>query len=77
MMRVQLLKMENIFMPGFSTVTWTSTKIPEFCKDVTEVLDYIEMFVKEVSIIQQYLFKHLPLVESSLDQFLSVFNLIK
>ncbi|XP_019756852.1 dynein axonemal heavy chain 8 [Dendroctonus ponderosae] len=48
MMRVQLLKMENIFMPGFSTVTWTSTKIPEFCKDVTEVLDYIEMFVKEV-----------------------------
>ncbi|CAG9764101.1 unnamed protein product [Ceutorhynchus assimilis] len=48
MMRVQLLKMENAFMPGFSTITWTSTKIPEFCREVTAVLDYIEMFVKEV-----------------------------
>lgn len=48
MMRVQLLKMENVFMPGFSTITWTSTEIPEYCHKVTEVLDYIEMFVKEV-----------------------------
>ncbi|XP_050311595.1 dynein axonemal heavy chain 8 [Anthonomus grandis grandis] len=48
MMRVQLLKIENAFMAGFSTITWTSTKIPEFCKEVTEVLDYIEMFVKAV-----------------------------
>lgn len=48
MMRPQLIKMENAFMPGFSTITWTSMKIPEFCEDVTKVLDYIEMFVKEV-----------------------------
>lgn len=48
MMRFQLLKMENAFMPGFATITWTSTSIPEFCKSVTGVLDYIEMFVKEV-----------------------------
>ncbi|KAJ8937281.1 hypothetical protein NQ314_011969 [Rhamnusium bicolor] len=48
MMRAQLLKMENVFMPGFSTITWTSMKIPEFCQEVTNVLDYIEMFVKEV-----------------------------
>lgn len=48
MMRPQLIKMENAFMPGFSTITWTSMKIPEFCQEVTSVLDYIEMFVKEV-----------------------------
>lgn len=48
MMRPQLIKMENVFMPGFSTITWTSMKIPQFCEDVTNVLDYIEMFVKEV-----------------------------
>ncbi|KAJ8919736.1 hypothetical protein NQ315_006264 [Exocentrus adspersus] len=48
MMRVQLIKMENVFRPGFSTITWTSMKIPEFCQTVSKVLDYIEMFVKEV-----------------------------
>lgn len=48
MMRPQLIKMENAFMPGFSTITWTSMKIAEFCEDVTNVLNYIEMFVKEV-----------------------------
>ncbi|KAG5868053.1 hypothetical protein JTB14_022256 [Gonioctena quinquepunctata] len=48
MMRPQLLKMENAFMEGFSTITWTSMRIPEFCTEVTSVLDYIEMFVKEV-----------------------------
>ncbi|CAG9816206.1 unnamed protein product [Phaedon cochleariae] len=48
MMRPQLIKMENSFMPGFSTITWTSMRIPEFCEEVTNVLDYIEMFVKEV-----------------------------
>lgn len=35
-------------MPGFSTITWTSMKIPDFCEQVTNVLNYIEMFVKEV-----------------------------
>ncbi|XP_060520516.1 dynein axonemal heavy chain 8 isoform X2 [Cylas formicarius] len=48
MMRVQLIKMEDAFMPGFSTITWTSTKIPEFCDEVSTVLDYVEMFLKEV-----------------------------
>lgn len=48
MMRPQLIKMENAFMPGFSTITWTSMKIPKFCEEVAAVLDYIEMFVKEV-----------------------------
>nr|CAI5817756.1 unnamed protein product [Callosobruchus analis] len=48
MMRPQLIKMENAFMPGFSTITWTSMKIPDFCNNVTDTLDNIEMFVKEV-----------------------------
>lgn len=48
MMRPQLIKMENAFMAGFATITWTSMKIPQFCEEVTNVLDYIEMFVKEV-----------------------------
>lgn len=48
LMRVQLIKMENAFMPGLSSITWTSMKIPQFCEDVTNVLNYIELFVKEV-----------------------------
>lgn len=49
LMRCQLLKMENAFLPGFSAITWTSMKIPEFCEEITSTLDYIDMFVKEVS----------------------------
>jgi dynein heavy chain len=48
LIRLQLMKMEDAFRPGFSVITWTSTKIPEYCEEVTNVLDYIEMFVKEV-----------------------------
>lgn len=51
LMRVLLIKMENAFMPGLSSITWTSMKIPEFCENVTETLNYIEMFVKEVGTI--------------------------
>ncbi|KAJ3662197.1 hypothetical protein Zmor_006553 [Zophobas morio] len=48
LIRLQLMKMEDAFRPGFSVITWTSTKIPEYCDEVNGVLDYIEMFVKEV-----------------------------
>lgn len=48
LMGTLLLKMENAFMPGFSTITWTSLKIPEFCDEITDVLDYIQVFVKDV-----------------------------
>ncbi|KAI4469354.1 dynein heavy chain family protein [Holotrichia oblita] len=41
--------MENVFMAGFSAITWTSMKIPEFCDNITKCLDDIEMFVKEVT----------------------------
>lgn len=48
MMTNLLLKMENAFMPGFANVTWTSLKVPEFCEEITEVLDNVEGFVKDV-----------------------------
>lgn len=48
MIKSQLLKMENAFMPGFSTITWTSMKIPEFCKAAEETLNSVEIFLKEV-----------------------------
>lgn len=48
LMRSHLLRMENAFMAGFSTITWTSMKIPEFCKDVNRVLKSVEIFLKEV-----------------------------
>lgn len=54
LMRCQLLKMENAFMPGFSAITWTSMKIPEFCAEITKTLDYMEMFVKEVNIFYTF-----------------------
>lgn len=57
LMRSQLIKMENAFMPAFSSITWTSMKIPDFCEEVTRVLDYIEVFVKEVNRIYLSSFK--------------------
>ncbi|XP_017775151.1 PREDICTED: dynein heavy chain 8, axonemal [Nicrophorus vespilloides] len=53
LLKLILIKMENIFMPGFSSITWTSMKIPQFCKEVGEFLDYIEVFVKEASDIKE------------------------
>lgn len=54
LMRYQLLKIENSFLPGFSSITWTSMKIPEFCDEINEILDYVDMFVKEVIIVGGY-----------------------
>lgn len=48
LIRMHLIKMEDAFRPGFSVITWTSTKIPDYCEKVTKLLDYIEMFIKEV-----------------------------
>lgn len=49
LLRNLLLKMEDVFLPGFSAITWTSMKIPEFCDNITMVLDFVEIFVKDVS----------------------------
>ncbi|XP_072395911.1 dynein axonemal heavy chain 8 [Diabrotica undecimpunctata] len=48
MMRPHLLRMEDAFRPGFSTITWTSMRIPEFCDKVKKILDDVEIFLKEV-----------------------------
>ncbi|CAG9855812.1 unnamed protein product [Phyllotreta striolata] len=48
MMRSHLLKMEDAFIPGFATLTWTSLRIPEFCEQASKVLDYVETFIKDV-----------------------------
>lgn len=50
MMRAPLYKIEVAFLPAFSTITWTSMKIPEFCKEVTKLLDAVQIFIKEVCI---------------------------
>ncbi|KAB0798200.1 hypothetical protein PPYR_09193 [Photinus pyralis] len=49
LLRSQLLKMQNVFLPGLATITWTSMMIPEFCKDVSDTLVTVQMFVKEVT----------------------------
>lgn len=56
LMRPQLLSMENVFMPGFSTITWTSMKIPEFCDEISGVLERVQVFVKDVSLLDQVIF---------------------
>ncbi|XP_044745141.1 dynein axonemal heavy chain 8-like [Coccinella septempunctata] len=48
LMRTLLIKLENAFEPAFSTLTWTSLSIPEFCEEVNTILEYFEIFVKEV-----------------------------
>lgn len=48
-MRPKLLELENIFMPGLSTITWTSMKIPEFCQTVDNVLEKVQLFIKGVT----------------------------
>ncbi|XP_044760955.1 dynein axonemal heavy chain 8-like isoform X2 [Coccinella septempunctata] len=48
MMRAPLYKIEVAFLPAFSSITWTSMKIPEFCKEVTKLLDAVQIFIKEV-----------------------------
>ncbi|KAF5281562.1 hypothetical protein FQA39_LY05097 [Lamprigera yunnana] len=49
LLRTELFKMQIAFMPGLSTITWTSIKIPEFCKKVTHILTLTGTFIKEVT----------------------------
>lgn len=48
LLRAQLIKMEKIFQPGFSTITWTSLEIPTYCERIEKVLDEVDLFLKEV-----------------------------
>ncbi|KAK9891390.1 hypothetical protein WA026_014631 [Henosepilachna vigintioctopunctata] len=49
LMRALLHKIEVAFLPAFSTITWTSMKIPEFAAGVSKLLDEVDLFVKEVT----------------------------
>lgn len=49
MMRIQLIKLERIFSPALSTVTWLTQNLEEHFSQISEVLDTIEGFLKEVS----------------------------
>ncbi|KAK9893078.1 hypothetical protein WA026_023570 [Henosepilachna vigintioctopunctata] len=48
-----LIKMENAFQPAFSSLTWTSLLIPNFCEKVNSVVEYVEIFVNEVKDIME------------------------
>ncbi|GBP33368.1 Dynein heavy chain 5, axonemal [Eumeta japonica] len=48
LLRAQLVKMDKAFQPGFSTITWTSLEIPAYCDRIENVLDEVDLFLKEV-----------------------------
>ncbi|KAK5645861.1 hypothetical protein RI129_004325 [Pyrocoelia pectoralis] len=52
LLRPQLFKMQNVFLPGLATITWTSMMIPDFCKDVSDALSAVQIFVKEVTTLR-------------------------
>lgn len=49
LMRIHLIKLEKIFAPALSTLTWVSLNLDEYFKSVSGVLKPIEDFVKEIS----------------------------
>lgn len=49
LMRVQLVKLEKIFAPALSTLTWLSTNLDNYFEQSLCVIIDIERFVKEVS----------------------------
>lgn len=49
LMRVQLIRLERVFAPALSTVTWLNLNLVEYFAEVADVLLSIEQFVKEVS----------------------------
>lgn len=51
LLRSQLVKLDNAFQPSLSSITWTSLEIPSYCDSIEQVLDEVDLFVKEVSFI--------------------------
>lgn len=49
LMRIQLIKLERIFRPALSTVTWLSLNLEDYFEEIANVLLTIECFLKEVS----------------------------
>lgn len=50
MIRGQMMRLDNAFLPLISNICWTSLTIPQVLNDVESVLDRIEMFCKEVTL---------------------------
>lgn len=51
LLRAQLIKIEKAFEPGLSTITWTSLEIPSYCENIENILDAVDLFVKEASFL--------------------------
>ncbi|CAB3221710.1 unnamed protein product [Arctia plantaginis] len=48
LLRSHLIKMDKVFQPGFSTITWTSLEIPAYCERIEKALGEVDLFLKEV-----------------------------
>lgn len=53
LMRTMLIKLEQIFLPGLTIVTWMSMNLNDYMNQVDQVLTRIEQFVKEVNDIRE------------------------
>ncbi|KAF5272454.1 hypothetical protein FQR65_LT04922 [Abscondita terminalis] len=53
LLRPKVLEMQMAFLPGFSTITWICTKIPEFCEQITTVLEAIDLFLKKAADVKE------------------------
>jgi dynein heavy chain, axonemal len=49
LMRVHLIKLERVFAPAISTVTWLSKNIEKYFQQIIDVIQPLESFIHEVS----------------------------
>lgn len=49
--RHEIFKVQEVFKPAFSLVTWCSCNIPQFCEEAGNVVDTASRFVKKVTIL--------------------------
>ncbi|CRK87169.1 CLUMA_CG000977, isoform A [Clunio marinus] len=66
LMRIQLIKLERVFTPMISTVTWLNVNLDEYFKNISEVLTPIENFLKEVSDINDQIDRTLESIKKSI-----------
>ncbi|EDS37982.1 ciliary dynein heavy chain 5 [Culex quinquefasciatus] len=53
LMRTMLIKLEDAFLPGLTTITWMSLNLKDYLNQVEKVIINIEYFVKEVNDIRE------------------------
>ncbi|XP_062548437.1 dynein axonemal heavy chain 8 [Armigeres subalbatus] len=53
LMRTMLIRLERIFLPGLTVVTWMSMNLKDYINQVDQVLTMVEQFVKEVNDIRE------------------------